>query len=78
MTSQQIEAAQSLQAVDVPPDVYQVRGCSCGGGCGIHRVDCTIFRLRPDQIRRAEEEAEQRCTEFGAALTAAFYAGIGR
>jgi hypothetical protein len=76
LTADQVHAAQSLQPVETPPEVSWVEGCSCGGNqyCG-HRVDCTVFRLSPAEIRAAEDAAQRRSDEFDAALTAAFYDG---
>jgi hypothetical protein len=76
LTPEQVNAARSLQAVDVPSGVYRVEGCSCGGGAGIHLFGCAIFRLSPDEVCAAELEAERRSAQFGAALTAAFYGGF--
>lgn len=69
LTSEQVAAARSLQTVPVPRHLSRVAGCTCDGGRDLHRVDCTLWDLPPEQVRAAVEAAEDRQRQFSAALT---------
>lgn len=58
-----------LRAIEVPPEVYRMQGCDCGGGPEWHRCDCSVFSLSPEQIDAAAADARARIEEFDAGLT---------
>lgn len=52
--------ATELSSQAIPPEVYHVKGCTCGGGVEWHREDCAIFAVPMEQRLDALTAARQR------------------
>jgi hypothetical protein len=53
-----------LRTIEVPREVIQVKGCSCGG-LEWHVEGCSIWRLPRDQALAAIDSARAREQAFG-------------
>ena len=56
-----------LRTIEIPAEVDAVDGCDCGG-LRYHFVGCSLFLLPPEQAKAFVEAAEDRVSEFTAAL----------
>lgn len=53
-----------LRTIEVPREVTQVEGCSCGG-LEWHAEGCSIWQLPQDQVLAAADDARTREQAFG-------------
>jgi hypothetical protein len=64
-----------LRCEPIPSEVTRVEGCNCRG-MTMHRTDCTIWDLPDDQAMAAVRAAEDRVSEYIAALNARLHQAL--